>query len=486
MIDTFFANRLLPEGSEEQKLFLSYLMKISREGHLCLEIHEGIVTPPPETPEMHATLILGAQTLPEALRWIHREGNRWYLERNWKFEERVLTHLQRLSNGTPGFPVERVQTPEGLEPAQVLAFQKAFSDPFLLIAGGPGTGKSFVAACIVKESLKNAPENFRIVVVAPTGKAAAHLESKLPKDRRIRCGTLHLLLGVRQGSDLNREEGYLGADLLIVDECSMIDVRMFAYLFASLETGTRVILMGDENQLPPIEGGSVFSDLVRKGNNCTLLTKCLRSERAEILELAENVKQGRSEHIPIDENETLDFFHYFPLPAREIPSTHVLESVCILSCMRQGLNGVDALNQKFVNFYLAQAKPGDYFVAPILITKNDHAQKLFNGQRGVLLRRIGDEKQDKIIFPDREISASLVNHFEYAYVLSVHKSQGSEYDHVILLIPPGSEVFGREMIYTAVTRARHSIKIFGKKETLVQALSKSSKRVSGINNRLLD
>lgn len=481
MIDAFFANRLLPEGSKEEKLFLEHLLAISREGHLCLQVGAAFIDPPSENPDRDTLMIEGSRRLPPHLPWIHREGDRWYVERNWKFEQRVKTHLKRLQEAPPAFSLQGKQPPIGLEPEQFLAWERGMSKTFSIIAGGPGTGKSYVAACLVTELLKIVPENFRIVVAAPTGKAAAHLEAKLPKDRRIRCGTLHLLLGVRHSTDLNGEKGYLGADFLIVDECSMIDVRLFGFLLASLETGTRVILMGDENQLPPIEGGSVFADLVKSGtNNCTYLSKCLRSDRAEILQIAEAARLGLGEEIPIDEGNEWDFFRHFPLPSHEIPTLEAFQSICMLSCIRQGPLGVDTLNQKFANYYLSRAKPGDYFVAPILITKNDYTQKLYNGQRGILVRKIGEEGSDKVVFAERELPAILVTHFEYAYVLSVHKSQGSEYDHVILFVPPGSEVFGREMIYTGVTRARISIKLMGSRETLIKALGKSSRRVSNL------
>jgi exodeoxyribonuclease V alpha subunit len=483
-IDIFFAKRALPEATEAQSAFLQTLMAMARQGHLCMRVDQGKISPDLSDGEIDPSLVLeGAKTLPENVKFVKREGNCWYLERNWKFENKFVHHLKRLASSPAKISLPCFEADETLQPEQKEALKKAFTHTVSLISGGPGTGKSYIASRFVTHILPCVPKDFRIVVAAPTGKAAAHLESKIPKDPRIRCGTLHLLLNVRQSAELNGEGGYLGADVLIVDECSMIDVRLFSYLLASLESGCRVVLMGDANQLPPVDAGSLFADLLctKYDVAITELKRCMRSDRIEILSMAEAIREGNAENLEVDEEESLDLYQYFMAPSDEMPKIEQIQKLCILSSMRQGPWGVDHLNASVASYFLSKAKKGQYFVAPILVNKNDYAQKIYNGQTGILVRRIGYEEEDKLIFPDREILAGLVSHFEYAYVLSVHKSQGSEYDHVVLLVPPGSEVFGREVLYTAVTRARLSVKIKGKKDVLRQVVARSSRKLSGLS-----
>jgi len=495
-IDLFFAKRAFPEANESEKIFLATLMAVSRQGNLCLHIDNNQIAPslefltadPEHLNHLKEKVIEGSQTLPKELHFIKQENNRWYLKRNWNFETKFIHHLERLKSAQPKISIKDPGIIEGLNSEQNEALKKALTQTFSLISGGPGTGKSYVASHLVTQFLLASPENTRIVLAAPTGKAAAHLASKMPKDARIRSGTLHMLLKLSSSSQLNGEKGYLGADLLIVDESSMIDAPLFSYLLASLESGTRIVLMGDEEQLPPVEVGSLFADLIEAVKSgfalsSSHLNKCMRSDRLEILQLAESIKKGYVENLEIEAVDPLCLHHYFRPPSFDMPKYEESQSFSILSCMRQGPLGVDLLNQLIVSQLLSQAKQGQYFVAPIIITKNDYAQKLYNGQTGVLVRRIGYESEDKVLFSDRELPFISLSHFEYAYVISVHKSQGSEYDHVLLIVPPGSEVFGRELLYTAVTRARNKIEIKGDRQAFLQALTKSSRKISGLKVR---
>lgn len=485
-IDLLFARHLLPQAEEAHTFFLATLMALSRNGHLSLYVDQERIWPslecieedPEKRQQLEKRVLEGAKTLPPDLKWIKREGNCWYLERNWKCETKFLSHLKRLSQAETVHPIALPEKMEKLQPEQQQALQKACQSTFSLISGGPGSGKSYVATILVSQALQKAPDDYRIVLAAPTGKAASHLESKTIKDKRIRCATLHLLLNIRDRADLNREKGYLGADLLIVDECSMIDMPLFAYLLASLESGTRVILMGDEHQLPPIDVGTPFVDLLSfPWIPATRLSKSMRSDSLEILQAAEAIKNGNIPEIEIEDRDTLDLASYFLSSSFEEMQSR--DRFCILSCMRQGPWGVDHLNQSILSQLLSKAKKGETFFAPIMITKNDYSQKLYNGQTGTLVRRVGFEEEDKIVITGREFSAYSISHFTYAYVLSVHKSQGSEYDHLLLLVPPGSEVFGRELLYTAVTRARHTLKIIGKREVFIETLKRSVKSERG-------
>ncbi len=156
----------------------------------------------------------------------------------------------------------------------------------------------------------------------------------------------------------------------------------------------------------------------------------------------------------------------------------------ILTPLRKGPYGVETLNRTLVRHYLS--KTDQWFVAPIMLVNNDYRLELWNGEVGILVRRKSEHIQegDFAIFPKRgKVPALLLPKYEYAYCLSVHKSQGSEFDHVLLLMPEGSEVFGRELLYTAATRARKKLEVWGSDEVLEKTINTQSHRLSGISHR---
>jgi exodeoxyribonuclease V alpha subunit len=475
-------------------------------------------------------VLRGAETFPfqgTSNAWICRLDSYVYLQKNWVYESEILAHLERLN--VPALP-HCTDSPH-LNALQKTAVDTAMKNSLFLLTGGPGTGKTFTAAELVKARLSSlSPERrkeYSIILTAPTGKAVAQLEGHLRKaldgGLQIQSGTLHSILGINTYSQ-GEDKLPLFADLVIVDECSMIDAKMFAQLLAHIITGTQVVLIGDKDQLPPVEAGSVFADLIDSGVFPSIcLTESLRSDRSEILTFARWIREGKVEDVLSlnteiawtdldEENFSLTQFYqhlwerckeYFPSPCLEKPDPQQmmgqLGAFTILSCMRQGPLGVDALNNYFLHQSLKQAVEGSWWVAPILITQNDRELQLFNGDLGFVMRKIGPnfllrqfDPEDAAFFPDRkegfgfrQFSALALNAFEYSYSLSVHKSQGSEYNEVLILIPEGSESFGKEVLYTAVTRARHKVSLAGSKAALRHSLSTSSRKTSGILHRLV-
>jgi exodeoxyribonuclease V alpha subunit len=447
-IDALFAERLLgKEAPAEHKTLAAALMAAAREGHLCLPLEDGkCALPHEEVAEERAP------TQPFC-----RFGSLLYLQRNWVTETRFVQQARRL--------VE--------------------SGSLSLLTGGPGTGKTYTAARLVQAL----PENSRVVLAAPTGKAAARLEESVRRQgsftHSLECGTLHKVLAIRSRVELQEESSPLLADLVIVDECSMIDAALFVRLLTSVRIGTSLVLMGDSDQLPPVEGGSFFADLVDAAQRgwpvpCTRLTTCYRSEQKEILEIAASLNRG--EVVPSAPLEGVPY----AFPSCNGPSPDMLslfDRFRILSCVRGGPYGVDAVNARLYAQHAAEASA--WLAVPIIITRNDPRQNLYNGDTGVLFRNLQGE-EESAWFPRRNepVPAVLLPAYEYAYCLSVHKSQGSEYDHVCLLVPPGSEAFGKEVLYTGATRARRSLAIFGAPETLEQAVRKTARRRSSVPFRL--
>ncbi len=514
-IDAIFARWLIEkvaEPKEEQAVLIAALFWASRQGHLCLPIGEDLFSHLGEQKKkLIDVLEKGAKEFPPLDPFVRREGSFFYLQKNWIFESRLLFHFKRLISQS-GTEILAEKEPE-LTEEQYASLVKTLSHPFSIICGGPGTGKTFTAAKIVDAFLKRNPEA-RVVLAAPTGKAARELRRRSFLRKEVDVCTLHSLLEVHQQSTFSNEASPLMVDLLIVDECSMVDARLFSHLFSLVREGARLVLMGDPEQLPAVENGSLFADLVdllreKFPKNLSFLTRCLRSDRREILQFMQEVLAGKIE--TIRSTEALSFspwdfvpkevekiyekirqatWPYFPSPSSSqfVPEDLFAkqEHFALLSCLRKGPFGVDALNQMLAAHFLLQKREGEALAMPVLITRSDEKQDLYNGEVGFLIRQSARDK-DYAVFkskPGVRVPAQNLPAYEYAYALSVHKSQGSEYDEVLLLVPPGSDQLGREVIYTGASRAKKSLKIAGSEAVLKNALSRASRKISALHARL--
>lgn len=477
-VDLLFAERWLrayPHAQEEPFLFLAYLLAAAREGHLCVILEKDRLFPSLD-PLLDPMVISGAQKLPPPVleKVIVREENRWYLKRSWTCEHSFLQQWERLKKSKPAIEIstkemERRLKGEILEPEQKEAICQTANRSISLICGGPGTGKTYVAILLVKvfSELSDA----KIAVSAPTGKATANIRAQLEcelKLERCRVQTLHSLLN-------ERVSGVLPIDLLVVDESSMVDAELMAKLFASLKTGTRLVLIGDKHQLPPVASGNFFADLSKEKGHVTELKRGLRTEVNEIIHLAREVKHNR----PIP---------FTPLPRVKELVDKIADRLSlnngikerydhfrVLSALRVGPYGIDNLNQLIHQEHLKRAKGKSLWI-PIMITANQPSLDLFNGEVGFLA-----EEEKQAYFPNgKKVLESLLPPHEYAYLLSVHKSQGSEYDAVWILLPEGSEVFGHQLLYTAITRAKKEVEIFSTKSVIETMVAKQTHRLSGV------
>ncbi|MBI2810821.1 MAG: D-alanyl-D-alanine carboxypeptidase/D-alanyl-D-alanine-endopeptidase [Candidatus Melainabacteria bacterium] len=421
-IDHAFAKSVLKKVSSDNQshaALLASLFALSRQGHLALDLENTGLSP-----ELTQLIQEGAATFPEPQAWICRFGTHVYLQKNWVYETQILANLDRLHRAQPVISIASEGFDLRLNPAQKSAIENAMRYSLSLLTGGPGTGKTFTAAELVKSCLAVHP--LRIVLTAPTGKAVAQLEANLRKtlaaEAQITAGTLHAVLNIKTHAYEEEEVSQLLADLILVDECSMIDAKIFARLLAAIPTGARLVLIGDKDQLPPVEAGSIFADLIDAGvYPFSHLTQCLRSDRDEILTLSRHVKEGKldislmeSGAIPWKDEETLPqlwarFKDRFPSIQTERPAPEKLlgqlNQFTLLSCMREGALGVNAINSYFLHQYLGQAAMGTWFVAPILITRNDYDLQLFNGDLGYLVRKITPDNSlsldDYALFHDR-------------------------------------------------------------------------------------
>lgn len=393
-----------------------------------------------------------------------------YLQKTYKQETKVLNGLRQLiQSGVEPVPCSRLP----LNPEQQRAVEIACRSNLTLLTGGPGTGKTYTAGYIIR-TLGNCP----FVLAAPTGKACAQLKSSIEAccDRSqlppFRIATLHTLLETSKEIRLP----LIPEELVLVDEASMIDIDLFGELLSKMRPGSRLILLGDPFQLPPVETPSLFPDLADLGDRLGIhahLTECLRIENRLILHQANHLLQGRVT-FPI---HPLQDFHWDP------------SLDALLTPLKKGPYGSDHLNAQFFEQVLKSGS--DPLNIPILITANDFSLQLFNGETGHLTFRRSDwngtlrttKNAMASFFIDGELRhfpAYELPPFDLAFALSIHKSQGSSYPHPILLLPPGTQNFGRELLYTAFTRAKHAITVYGLRDAVERTLSQSSRRQTGL------
>jgi exodeoxyribonuclease V alpha subunit len=576
-LDYLLVSKLLADYSEIEEsaaCLICHLVLAAKRGHLCIQIDYNRIIPSPrdlwqqeeslplsikEENLLIELILKGTKTIPEALiaevndystqnfpfTPLCRYKHLIYLQRHWVFESLFIHHFNRLKSVHPILQVneEKIKNSASLLCEKGVLFKEQCEavlngcfHPVSLITGGPGTGKTYTASYFIRifwESLSiEERKKCKILLAAPTGKAAANLQKSLGKVMSELDGfpsgsakTLHALL---KGSPR------LFGDIILVDESSMIDIKMMASLLESIVNGSRLVLLGDPYQLPSVEAGSVFYDLIRIQSishsqiPCSHLKICLRAEVKSIIEFAQIVKEGKAdeaiqilqqqsqlgicyEPIPIQKKEIHSFLlnQFKPLfPSyvpKEMPFHELLKlfnQVRLLSPMRNGLLGVDFVNELLWQHFNAISETEGWIAFPIMIVINDYRQDLFNGETGVLMRKLplksmGSSSlsiQDYALFPCREgkeesirkIPAILLPKYEYAYCLSVHKSQGSEFDQVILIMPEGSEVFGREVFYTAITRAKKQLRIYGSESVIHQTILKEGSRLSGFKERFLN
>jgi len=532
-------------GPSQKQEFEALLMTVSYEqsqGHSCIRIDAKAQA------LLLASGLAGANpgdradTLPLVI-----EQDRLYLHRYWSYENRLATQLKIMARSEN--PVESLDAlldfyfgPAQAEiDGQREAAKMAARQPFCIITGGPGTGKTFTVVKILALLQELAePQPLVIALAAPTGKAAMRLQESIGSSKaQLPCSeaikkripetvtTLHRLLGAMPPSPYFRHHADkpLVYDLVVVDEASMVDLALMSKLLDALKPGARLILLGDKDQLASVESGAVLADLAcaeSLQNNVYTLTKSHRFGGA-IKDLAEAVNLRQDERawqiLSDSEDEAVqcldtdlidyiatrqaDYLQLIKADAAFEPIYQAFSRFQVLCSNRQGKNSVADINYR-VEQKLAEQKRIDlsglwYSGRPVMVTQNNPALHLYNGDIGICMpdgsgsgepvaEASAQASQEKLMVffqrPDGTVKKYLparVPHCETVFAMTIHKSQGSEFEEVLIVLPEiVNPVLTKELLYTAITRAKKMLKLVADKAVFSATVRQKIDRVTGL------
>ncbi|TDH24171.1 exodeoxyribonuclease V subunit alpha [Segetibacter sp. 3557_3] len=577
---------------ETIKPYAYLLSKKLSEGHICVELttaadeladspYRDIHTYAHNQRNVGQEPLIGRKDGPKQPFILHND--KLYLQRYFNYESLILERLasfagsrrarlnstsQLLAHGEfirslfennggtmSGDPLENINW-------QLVAATTAVLNDFTIITGGPGTGKTTTVAKILAILYAMNPQ-LKVALAAPTGKAALRLADSLksaspdlPGETRnqfekIIPGTIHRLLKYIPDSLYFRHtaDNPLNYDLVVVDESSMVDVSLFSKLLDAIGSNTKLILLGDKDQLASVEAGSLFGDLCKSqprfvvsANRAAMINTLIDGPSAQlphelisddnghilfetIVELKKSHRfisdkgigkfskaiiandlekltpflEAKDEQVTIDtaysEKIFEDLIKAYSNYIREKDIKTALtkfNEVRVLCAVRDGEQGLYAINKK-IEKYLQQRKlikPTTEFYEhrPVIVTKNYYDLDLFNGDIGII--RPDQDNVLKAWFEDssgglKSVLPGFISEAETVYAMTIHKSQGSEYDNVLIVLPdkPEIPILTAELIYTGVTRAKSKVVIQATEAVIVAAVNRRVKRASGIAER---
>ena len=602
-IDRHFARFMT--GLSKQKdpvigLSAALVSRNNREGDVCIDLTAFAGLPLWSETEAGQTLIC-----PELSIWqkhlresdlvgkpgeyyplIRDDADRLYLYRYWEYEKKLIDLIQSRTLSDDGkIDIDKLKQhldaffPDTGDPGvdwQKLAAAVAVLKSFCVISGGPGTGKTYAIARILATLIEQYDsDGLRIYLTAPTGKAAARLaESIGMAKKQLICGsktlsaipdisfTIHRMLKPVKDTPyfIYNRENPLPADVVVVDEASMVDLPLMSKLIQALPEASRLILIGDRHQLASVQAGSVLGDIcgdkIDNGFSKTFaqtmadvvdcnpdqlisshkektgiqdsmvyFTRSYRFDKESgINVLSQAVNSGASDdaldilkqgHYPeiswyplsthVDHHALVSksiYAHYSKLYSQKDPQEALdqLNKFRILCAVNQGALGVDTLNARAGAVLTGDGKiqvpdsqsTGWYHGRPVLITANDYTLGLFNGDVGIaMLQEVDNEKTCHIYFQSgpsgtiQRFAPSRLPRHQAVYAMTIHKSQGSEFDEVLLVLPEkDNPLLTRELLYTGITRARRKLSILASESVIRSAVSRRIERASGLRDAL--
>lgn len=392
---------------------------------------------------------------------------------------------------------------------QELAIIEAVRSQISVLTGGPGTGKSTTIDSLLRLIKLH---SVRVALTAPTGRAAKRME----EITGLTAYTLHRLLQLKPGEmPKYNQDNPLPYDLVVVDEVSMLDTTLALALVRALEPGTHLLLVGDVDQLPSVQAGNVLSDIVKSNKFAVtkLNTIFRQSEASAIIRNAHRIREGLFPELPPHPS---DFYFFAAESLEEVTSTvvdlvtkripsefkfDIKRDIQVMSPLYKTLAGVTNLNaqiQAVVNpksHTKNEVKYGFQVLREadrVMQLKNDYEKEVFNGDVGTVVGVVnGADIELAVQFPDKPnpliYKNEQIKELTLAYAVSVHKSQGSEYPVVVMPITTSHYIMlQRNLLYTAVTRAKKLVVLVGSKKAIFIALNndKPQKRYSGLMNKI--
>jgi exodeoxyribonuclease V alpha subunit len=574
------------------KPYAYLLSKKGSEGHICLHL-DKIAAEKENLPESYQKIETSNQLL-ESIPLVGTQGNdkqpfviyqnRLYLQRYFRYETQFLQRIRQFLVKEKAHLPERIallqqQQPligklfagttgnsDNNDPAdwQLAAAITGVLNNFTIITGGPGTGKTTTVAKILAILFATDP-TLKVALAAPTGKAAARMAESLrnttievdthitEKFRLLQPATIHRLLKSINGSPYFRhnKDNPLNYDVVIIDECSMIDVALFAKLLDAIHPDTRLILLGDKDQLASVEAGSLFGDLCQAQEHLNRFTASRRQlinsfmpeENRHIPATAEQnddhhplfqhlVELRRShrftgdkgigkfskaiisnnvpvitsffppsadEQVIVDPEASVQLFENFIagyaafIAEKDITTAlKLLNAQRVLTAVREGPQGLYAVNKQIEKYLfdkkLITTNTEFYENRPVILTRNYYEHGLFNGDTGII--RADENGVLMAWFEDstgalKTVLPGYLTQAETAFAMTIHKSQGSEFGEVLVLLPDTTDVpiLTRELLYTAVSRAKNKVYVQGTPEVILMAAERFVERASGIASR---
>lgn len=522
----------LQQAGADGHCYLPESRLLARAGEL-LEIAPELMEPQLQNLAMDKKLVIKMPEPGEKERKVYA-SNYYYAELNCAKMLHDLNITEELLPAEEAAVLSKIDQVEAdleieLDELQKRSVLECIRNGIFILSGGPGTGKTTTINAIIRYFLS---QKMDIFLAAPTGRAAKRMTEATGYESR----TIHRLLELngavseeaRAARFERNEENPLEADVIIVDEMSMVDIFLFQALLKAIPVGTRLIMVGDVNQLPSVGAGQVLQDLMQSGRfETVVLEKIFRqAKESDIVLNAHRIHGG--EDLVLD-NKSKDFFflerndtdviykHMIQLILDKLPPYVGTQSyeIQVLTPMRKGKLGVEVLNgilQKYLNPPSSAKKEcqvGDTLFREqdkVMQIKNnyqlewevvsrygipiDKGSGIFNGDIGII-QSIDDYAHEVVIEYDEHRRVTYqyaqLDEVELAYAVTIHKSQGSEYPAVIMPLLSGPRMlFNRNLLYTGVTRAKNCVTILGSRETLREMVANNyqNRRFTGLSDRI--